>query len=177
MPKGTTIECVAHFDNSADNPVNPDPTRDVTFGTESYDEMMIGFVDYIVAEGVRPKSAQEIRQEYRDAWLAEHAGDVYGLYVEDKTRLTPLYLPRAGDGKIVLRVNGNVTELPVRDIAWTGDGFTSRVPLGEIGDCTLNGRLDAATGNVEATLAGPRDINVPFKGVRLEAGGSADSTD
>ncbi len=44
-PKGTRLEVVAHYDNSADNPNNPDPTKDLTFGV---DEMMIGFVDYLV---------------------------------------------------------------------------------------------------------------------------------
>jgi len=44
-PKGTRLEVVAHYDNSADNPRNPDPTDDLTFGVE---EMMIGFVDYLV---------------------------------------------------------------------------------------------------------------------------------
>jgi hypothetical protein len=46
MPKGTWIECEAHFDNSADNPANPDPTRTVVWGEQSWDEMMIGFIDY-----------------------------------------------------------------------------------------------------------------------------------
>jgi peroxiredoxin len=48
MPRGTRIECVAHFDNSADNPLNPDPTRDVRWGEQSYDEMMIGYLDFCV---------------------------------------------------------------------------------------------------------------------------------
>src|SRR6185436_16020143 len=56
-PKGSKIDCVAHFDNSANNPNNPDPKKDITFGQQSYDEMMIGFVDYIVDEGVSPKAA------------------------------------------------------------------------------------------------------------------------
>ena len=167
MPKGTTIECVAHFDNSADNPVNPDPTRDVPFANESYDEMMIGFVDYVVADGVRPKSADELRAEYRETMLAAHPGEVWGLYTKDKVNPAPFYLPRQGDGKIVLRVNGSITELGVYDIVWNGNDFTSRVPLGEIGDCTLNGTLDPATGDLNATLAGPHDINVAFKGYRL----------
>jgi hypothetical protein len=46
LPKGTWIECEAHFDNSADNPANPDPTRTVVWGEQSSDEMMIGFIDY-----------------------------------------------------------------------------------------------------------------------------------
>ncbi len=46
MPQGTRIHCEAHFDNSRDNPANPDPMRTVTWGEQSDDEMMIGFVDY-----------------------------------------------------------------------------------------------------------------------------------
>ncbi len=48
MPKGTRIDCVAHFDNSTNNPLNPDPTRDVRWGEQSYDEMMIGYLDFCV---------------------------------------------------------------------------------------------------------------------------------
>jgi peroxiredoxin len=46
MPAGTRIECTAHFDNSADNPNNPDPTEDVRWGDQTWQEMMIGFVNY-----------------------------------------------------------------------------------------------------------------------------------
>jgi peroxiredoxin len=46
LPAGTRIECTAHFDNSEDNPNNPDPTKAVRWGDQTWDEMMIGFVDY-----------------------------------------------------------------------------------------------------------------------------------
>ena len=46
-PKGMRLECIAHFDNSADNFVNPDPTVAVGFGEQSWDEMMIGYFDYV----------------------------------------------------------------------------------------------------------------------------------
>ena len=48
LPKGTTIECTAHYDNSANNPANPDPTKEVHFGEQSWDEMMFGFFDVAV---------------------------------------------------------------------------------------------------------------------------------
>lgn len=48
LPAGTRIECTAHYDNSAGNPSNPDPTTDVTWGDQTWDEMMIGYVDYVV---------------------------------------------------------------------------------------------------------------------------------
>jgi hypothetical protein len=43
LPKGTKIECTAHFDNSPNNPENPDPTKAVIWGQQSWDEMMVGF--------------------------------------------------------------------------------------------------------------------------------------
>jgi peroxiredoxin len=46
LPRGTRIECVAHFDNSENNPNNPDPKKRVFWGDQTWEEMMIGFVDY-----------------------------------------------------------------------------------------------------------------------------------
>ncbi len=43
LPAGTRIECTAHYDNSAKNPENPDPTKTVTWGQQSSDEMMVCF--------------------------------------------------------------------------------------------------------------------------------------
>ena len=49
IPKGTTIECVAHFDNSADNPANPDPAETVRWGDQTWQEMMIGWYSHVDA--------------------------------------------------------------------------------------------------------------------------------
>lgn len=46
IPKGTKIECTAHFDNSTKNKFNPDPTKDVKWGDQTWEEMMIGWVSY-----------------------------------------------------------------------------------------------------------------------------------
>jgi len=45
LPRGTKIECTAHFDNSPNNPFNPDPTKEVLWGDQTWDEMMVGFVN------------------------------------------------------------------------------------------------------------------------------------
>jgi peroxiredoxin len=42
MRAGSTLECVAHYDNSEDNLANPDPKQVVRWGEQSSDEMMIG---------------------------------------------------------------------------------------------------------------------------------------
>jgi len=48
LPPGAKIECTAVFDNSPNNPTNPDPTKEVRFGEQSWEEMMFGFYDVIV---------------------------------------------------------------------------------------------------------------------------------
>ena len=57
LPAGTRVEVSASFDNSADNPHNPDPTVDVTWGADSTDEMLIGFIDYVAADSAAAKAA------------------------------------------------------------------------------------------------------------------------
>jgi hypothetical protein len=46
FPKGTRLEAVAHYDNSAFNPYNPNPKATVKEGPQTRDEMMNGFVFY-----------------------------------------------------------------------------------------------------------------------------------
>lgn len=43
MPKGTTLRCIAHFDNSPENLANPNPDATVRWGLQSYEEMLIGW--------------------------------------------------------------------------------------------------------------------------------------
>lgn len=55
IPAGTKIQCIAHFDNSPNNPANPDPKAAVKFGEQSWDEMAIGFLD--IAQPIRSPTA------------------------------------------------------------------------------------------------------------------------
>jgi mono/diheme cytochrome c family protein len=48
LPPGSRIECTAWYDNSPNNPANPDPTATVRFGEQSWEEMMIGFYDVVM---------------------------------------------------------------------------------------------------------------------------------
>jgi peroxiredoxin len=43
MPKGTRLHCTAHFDNSSENLANPDPSKEVSYGDQTWEEMMFGF--------------------------------------------------------------------------------------------------------------------------------------
>ena len=68
FPKGTKIECSSHFDNSAFNPYNPNPSITVTNGPQTHDEMMQGFFFYTddaehLNIRVDPKTGKEIVKE------------------------------------------------------------------------------------------------------------------
>jgi len=54
LPKGTVLECLAHFDNSANNRFNPDSTQTVRWGDQSWEEMNIGFMEVVFPAGVDP---------------------------------------------------------------------------------------------------------------------------
>jgi hypothetical protein len=52
LPKGTVIACTAHYDNSVNNKYNPDPSKEVRFGEQTWEEMMFGFFDVAVPADV-----------------------------------------------------------------------------------------------------------------------------
>jgi hypothetical protein len=63
LPRGTKMHCVAHFDNSADNFANPDPSKEVTWGEQTWEEMMFGWFEMALADQdlTKPATAQAER--------------------------------------------------------------------------------------------------------------------
>jgi len=53
LHRGDTIRFTGWFDNSKNNPANPDPTRTVRWGQQTEDEMHLGYVEYVVP-GAKP---------------------------------------------------------------------------------------------------------------------------
>lgn len=53
---GTRLVWAGYFDNSANNPRNPDPAAEVHFGEQSWEEMMIGFFDVAVDAGIEKRN-------------------------------------------------------------------------------------------------------------------------
>jgi len=44
VPAGTWMLCTGGHDNSAKNPNNPDPSKRIKWGLQSWDEMFMGFM-------------------------------------------------------------------------------------------------------------------------------------
>ena len=62
LPAGTRLQFSGYFDNSARNPRDPDPSAEVTWGEQSWEEMMVGFFDVAVPPEI-DKQTFFIRQQ------------------------------------------------------------------------------------------------------------------
>lgn len=69
IPAGSKIEVTGYFDNSSKNKFNPDPTKAVRQGEPTYDEMMMGFMDY-VAE--RPSPSVKVDPQVFDKYVGKY---------------------------------------------------------------------------------------------------------
>lgn len=167
VTEGTRVDCIAHFDNSAANPANPDPTKAVTFGNESFNEMMIGFVDFVVDQGVRPLTHREIRTQKIDELASRHPGQVYAISAKPPEKRSepdsyaPLYLPREGEGTFYVIWDNQLQASRVYDIAWQGDSFAAKVES-PWGPFNLDGTIEG--GAIKTVLHLPEERDLPWEG-------------
>ena len=66
---GSRIEVTGYFDNTAKNKFNPDPTKAVREGEPTYDEMMMGFLDYVVE---KPFAVAKLDPKTFDAYTGKY---------------------------------------------------------------------------------------------------------
>ena len=55
LPKGTRLIGISHFDNSAANRFNPDPSKEIRWGLQNWDEMSNCFIGLVFDATVDPK--------------------------------------------------------------------------------------------------------------------------
>ncbi|HYM13906.1 MAG TPA: thiol-disulfide isomerase, partial [Bryobacterales bacterium] len=55
VEKGSQLTVTAHYDNSPNNPANPDPTKVIRWGDKSEEEMMTSWIEYLDAAPRAPK--------------------------------------------------------------------------------------------------------------------------
>ncbi|MCI0524319.1 MAG: hypothetical protein L0Y75_03565 [Acidobacteria bacterium] len=77
IPKGTKIQVTSLFDNSEKNKFNPDPKQTVRFGDPTYDEMLIGYIDYIAER--KPVAGLDARAQ--EAFTGKYSAGFINLAV------------------------------------------------------------------------------------------------
>jgi hypothetical protein len=169
LPRGTRVDVVAHYDNSAANRGNPDPNRAVRFGETSNDEMMFGTFEFIADEGVSPQRADD-RMRLEVLLSSMPAGSSYLLTAPfglGGQMLSALHLPPTGEGTWYLAVRpGVIIDVPVRQVSWTGNAFTfvTEMRAGRLGGAyEVSGEV-AADGSIAGTMQPPRGRGLaPFR--------------
>ncbi len=179
LPAGTRLDIVAHYDNSAANPNNPDPDRAVGFGLQTTDEMMFNVFEFVADEGVSPVPATD--ESRRDALItslpadAAYRIDLAAPMMGGRTIPTALHLPRSGEGTWYIPMRGNLLSLPAEAIAWDGDSyrFDMQLRLGPIGgQFVVTGEV-AADGGIQGDFEAQGGGFAPFstfEGARASAG-------
>jgi len=93
LPPGTRIHCTAHFDNSKENPFNPNPDVPIRWGNQTWEEMMIGYFD--VAIPYTPNSENQVALGGRpEKLIARYDKNSDGEISQNEipTRLNPIFL-------------------------------------------------------------------------------------
>ncbi len=97
IPAGTEIELTMAWDNSADNPSNPDPSATVVYGGPTTSEMMFGFVAYADAEkGYKPSNTGFLRQQ-------QFSADDFKTLVKERLGVDWDSLSEEEQGKLIRR--------------------------------------------------------------------------
>ena len=76
IPADTRIQADGAFDNSVTNPYNPDPSKTVAFGEQTYDEMFVAYMDVSAPQEVFRNMADREgawEERKRKQFLEEHA--------------------------------------------------------------------------------------------------------
>jgi hypothetical protein len=63
LPKGTVIEVFGTYDNSPNNPYNPDSNALVVYGEQTWNEMLGGLMDFALGPGEATPELFEAVQE------------------------------------------------------------------------------------------------------------------
>lgn len=165
MPAGTRIDCAAVYDNSDANPYNPDPTKRVVDGDETFDEMMIGFVDYIVDDGIRPTDPALLLAEIAGRLGSENS---YSVKVAGQFP-SVLHVPVNSDkAEWHVAMMGDLREVVVKQITWTGNDFVLNSEIPGFGEMLVEGTIDLEKGTVKGKIDAGEDFKIPFFGKQVD---------
>jgi len=132
LPAGSRVDLIAHYDNSATNKSNPDPTKAVRFGEASTAEMMFGMFEFTVDRGISPKpSSERTKMEALIQTLPKDSAFLVQVPFGQQPQNIVLDLPRSGDGYMYVSTFGVVINpVKVNGLTWTGNTFTFTTAIG-----------------------------------------------
>ncbi|MEE2777375.1 MAG: cytochrome c [Acidobacteriota bacterium] len=116
IPAGSRLDVTAVWDNSAGNADNPDPTKEIIYRGDTFNEMFVGFVEAVKKDSVRfkPTPARQMLLSR----LALHPAE--DSYLVDGFLSLAFHAPRQGEGWLYLGQGTGAFSTSLDDFAWNG---------------------------------------------------------
>jgi hypothetical protein len=170
VPKGSRVDVTAVWNNSEGNPHNPDPTQEIIYRRNTFNEMFVGFMEVVEKNEtyIQPLVAKTKIIELLKLHPAEDSYYFGGFLPFG------VYAPREGEGWMYL-VNGSVMfTISLDDFLWDGDSLTvnTQLPTQNASATTtiIEGTLDAdgqLKGMLHYGIDSKMPLNVPAKGIPM----------
>ncbi len=168
VPAGSRLDVTAVWDNSANNPANPDPTREILFRGDTFNEMFVAFIEVVQKDGVLHEPSKA--RDRLGALLDEHPTE--GSFLVDGFFKMAFHVPREGEGWLYLGAGLTIFSVSLDDFEWNGSELriTTQFPTAEAsGTTTLiegtvgdDGRF---TGTLEYGSDTDKAMKVPIVGM------------
>ena len=157
IPAGSRIDVTAVWDNSEDNPANPDPTQEIIYRGDTFSEMFNGFLEVVQKDGVLFEE-QDQREQILDLLALHPAQDswVSGSFMG-------FHVPREGEGWLYM---GGIYSIVLDDFEWKDDELriTTQFPTPNASATTtvIEGRLNDK-GQLQGTVTVGADTEQPVR--------------
>lgn len=122
LPAGTRLDVTAAWDNSADNLANPDPSAEIIYRGNTFNEMFVGFFEAIQSDGVYHQPSDPMAKLTQ--LLSEHPAE--DSYLLSGFLPLGLYVPKSGNGWAYAVQGNGMTTVTLDDIRWQGDKLLIR---------------------------------------------------
>jgi len=159
LPRGSYVECTAWYDNSDNNFANPDATKRVRWGDQSWEEMMIGFFKVVAPD----QAPGDLR--------SQASIDPSGEWTWQRGNSTERLKLKLAEGRLTGELTTTAGKIPIDRAVIQGDRLKFQATSEKSGGLVLD--FDAVvtakqiTGRVVVTVeALGRDITLPWKATR-----------
>lgn len=170
VAKGSRLDVTAVWDNSDGNPANPDPTKEIIYRGDTFNEMFVGFF-----EAAEKDSVYETPPTPNDtivSLLSEHPEEdcfFFGGFLP-----FGLYAPKEGEGWLYLANGSSMFTVSLDDFTWDGDKLhvNTQLPTPEASATISTLELERddqgrMKGMLHYGIDSPRPINMPCLGKPL----------
>lgn len=159
IPAGSRLDVTAVWDNSPENSANPDPSQEIIYRGDTFNEMFNGFIEVVQKDGVRFER-QNDKEQILDL-LALHPSE-NSFLIEGFLKLG-IHAPKEGEGWLYM---GGIFSTSLDDFEWSGDALkiTTQFPTPEASATTtiIEGKLDDQ-GQLKGTLTIGSDTEKPMQ--------------